>query len=317
MVHVPLLTNKAEIDAYRLGSLSPEALSQGLWRGEPNLLNCFAGLGKTHAIKQYINTTALNDFDRVAYIAGRRDLLDDVAKGIDPHLDPIVYPNLLTDSICLGEYDKSLSRFIAHGWTNLADCMICKGCINYDDCSFAQRRDAKRFAGRKVVLLTDQLLKFKPTVLTDWGFGDKSLIVFDEANGANDGFVHTFTKANLRVEIEICQSIGDAVGDLLSVLAAIAADPEASVAVENIDVARKAYGKNVVSIQHEGSHSFGFKHVSPIALAYAGAPLWYEHGVYAVERLPNLPGTLLFMGAYLSAEFISDRYRLDGAHHAR
>lgn len=142
-----------------------------------------------------------------------------------------------------------------------------------------------------VVPFTDALIRLRPTVLSDWGFGPSSLIIFDEVRGADEGFVHTFTETELDAEIEAAHACDQQI--IASFLRVLRSCPECRPDYIQAEVDALHHA---VAYQKAGSQIVGFRNVIQTAIAYSKQPLWFESGTYAVAKHLTLPGTILFLG---------------------
>ena len=303
-----LLTTKTQVDEHRQQHLAPEVLLRKIVPGLRYLLNLPPALGKTTALVNLINhPDFFSCFDRVAWIAGRRDLLTQTAERLNHNISSIVYPDL-TAASCYGpDQSPELRQLVERGLSLAADATICRGCPMQRSCVYPMRRRPQTFNKASLVFLTDQLLALRPKILADWGFGRRSLIVLDEAKGADQGFVRTFTLAQVEADLRALGHVPQksrlpGVVDLLQRIIGAPSAPGVTKCTEQ-EVASCS-----IAMQIAGAEDNEFRHVTPLAYQYARMPLWYESGTFAVREFPLFPGTVVVLGGFLDPQFVSTRY---------
>lgn len=305
-----LLTTDKQVAAHRLEHLAPEVLKARMQPGGHYLLNLPPALGKTTAMVNLINSPGFFDrIDRVAWVAGRRDLLEQTAKRLDLEIPYKVYPDLAT-ALCNGPgQDPRLEQLIGRGLTRAADSIVCRPCPHLRECPFQKRRRPEGFRKAKVAFLTDQLFALRPDILLDWGFGGRSLIVLDEAKGADQGFVRTFTRKQIEADLRALEraNLSDANPDVAALLDGFLSVPPV---MPSYPVSDKVVTELSVGMQVAGTEDLDFKHVTPLANLYARDPLWHEGDTFAVMQYPKLPGTVVVLGGFLDPAFLAWRYGL-------
>lgn len=312
---VHLLETPEAVSAYRESFLSPENLLKKLSGPSRNyLLNQTPATGKTSAVVNCINSDEFfDDFDRVIWIAGRRDLLEETSRKFRPNLHATVYPDLGM-ALCDGpQQDGRLVELHERGLTRAAEALVCGSCPLRQECPFFNRRRPGYYKGAHVVLITDQLLYLRPSVVSDLGVGPSSLVVLDECKGADTGFVHRFTRADVLAELAAWRRTGLLDGPLPHPVGALLqwllddGQPPCPCPLSPTVLSTCAG-----EVQVAGERDKNFKYVAPLACEYSLSPLWTEGNEFAVALYPSFPCKCLFLGGYLDPGYVSWRYRLEG-----
>ena len=303
-------------EAFRTSAWSVERIhaevTTSLLTGQPLMPNFSMGAGKTRGLIEYIKSGLWRSICAavVLFYYTHRQMSEVERQLTGAGLMVRRYPPRDPDRCA--ENDEAMRFYETMKLPTLAKIEVCSRCPARDGCPYLERSEPEWAEGADVILAPEQILPVFPTVLDRWsmniaggvrGSRKPLLVVFDEVKVADTGFYSTFTSGDLVQEMRAAEA--GTFYDIADFLAALQKHPSTPAmwtrpTLESDDLVR---------LQRIGIRLFDKKYrpVLEQALHYAADPVWHERGIYCIANFPQLPATTMFLGAFLSAEYLARR----------
>jgi hypothetical protein len=309
-----VLSTPEELSAFRKLNVSPEVLDSliaALGRSNRLVINWDLGLGKTYMYLALLrHPSTWQRYKKVVLVVYSWRLAEDLLPKLREIAPTVTYPRLEVDAPCKGE-DSDLKSLIDLNLSSVARAQFCDNC-KLKPCSYVDRMTPVPYRDAQIVVVTDGLLSTMPSALERMGLTEDTLVIFDEARGAGDGFWKTFRREDV---LALLHSVVRVSGltDLEITLRSVAqGGPIDYIAAAG---ALKTHNLNrlVVQKQFAADHLLR-RYDMDTVLAYAWAAVtetqrcWHEDGTYGVGMYPTITGPALILGAYLEPSFLQDRY---------
>ena len=332
----------------REGVLRPEHVLSLAILGQGHLVVPLpTGVGKTRMFTNLILSRCWQSrFDRVFVIVPTRAVLNEIHRtllaatladhasstlidsGADDdgsdHLPLIIvtYPSIddPADAPCHPNHTE-LKGLITQGLGLHGQVTICQKCPLRKRCRFFRRSQKTMFRGAQVILITEATLLREPDMLRsllppmdDDGIDPalRSLALLDEAVGAREGFIRTFTVDDVVAEREVARHAGLSkpnnvdVRQVFQVLQHLIDTPDRRWTDQMPRWQDVAMRWQRAGLRTDRTYRFRL----PLLLRYAANPLWYdpERSSYATTQFPWLPTPTVIAGACRDEAIIRWRY---------
>lgn len=333
--------------AIREGVLRPEHVLSVATLGQGHLVVPLpTGVGKTRMFTDLILSRCWqNRFDRVFVIVPTRAVLSEIHRTLTAampadHADTtlideadddgsdrspltiVTYPSIddPADAPCHPNHTE-LKGLITQGLGLHGQATICQKCDLRKRCRFFRRSKKIMFHGAQVILITEATLLREPDMLRsllppmdDDGIdpATRSLALLDEAVGAREGFIRTFTVDDVVAEREVARHAGMSkprdtdVRQVFQVLQHLLDTPDRRWTGPMPRWQDVAMRWQRAGLRTDRTYRFRL----PLLLRYAANPLWYdpERSIYATTQFPWLPTPTIIAGACRDETIIRWRY---------